>query len=100
MSSTVSVRQPVLQRPRFTCHGSNGAIVVVTLRNRTRTDVGFEVRVSRGEYQEALPVYLAPRGVGSVEFHGITANGSYLVEVLNDAGDFVAHTRLKVRCKS
>jgi len=90
----------VLRKPRFTCHGEDGAIIVVKLRNRTRTDVVFEVRVSRGHYQEALPVNLAPRGVGSVEFHGVVDDGRYLVEVLSDVGQYVARSSVKVRCES
>jgi hypothetical protein len=97
-SATTAVRTPILRKPRFTCHGENGAILVVKLRNRARTELVFEARVSRGEYQEALPVTLPPRGVGSVEFHGITANGRYLVEVLSHLGEYVAQTRVKVRC--
>jgi hypothetical protein len=96
--STTTVRPPVLTRPRFRCHDSF-AVVVVKLRNPNQTVLFFEVRLSAGDYQEALPVMLLSRGVDSVEFHG-APNGRYLIEVLNDVGDYVADTRVKVRCKS
>jgi hypothetical protein len=75
-----------------------GAVVTVKLRNPTKTVRFFEVRLSGGVVAEALPVMLTPRGVDSVEFHGIP-DGRYLVEVLNDLGDYVADTRIRVRCK-
>jgi hypothetical protein len=96
-SHTGTVRPPVLLRPRFTCHDS-GAIVVVKLRNPNKTVLFFEVRLPGGEVSEALPVMLPARGFNSVEFHGIP-NGRYLIELLNDAGDFVAETQVRVRCK-
>jgi hypothetical protein len=95
-SHTGAVRPPVLFRPRFTCHDS-GAIVVVKLRNPNKTVLFFEVRLSGGEVSEALPVMLPARRFDSVEFHGIP-NGRYLIEVLNDTGDFVAQTQVRVRC--
>jgi hypothetical protein len=96
-SSTTRARPPVLKKPQFTCHES-GAIVVVKLRNRSRTVLYFEVRLSAGDYQEAQPMMLLPRGVDSVEFHGVP-NGRYVTEVLNDGGDHVTQTRFQVRCK-
>ena len=97
-SATTADKPPVLYRPRFTCDESGGAGVVVKLRNRTRIEAIFEVRVSRGEYQEALPVYLPPRGVGSVEFAATTEDGRYVVEILNVDGDYVAQTSVMRRC--
>jgi hypothetical protein len=97
VTSTTTVRPPILYRPRVTCSDSS-AVVVVKLRNSSKAVRFFEVRLSGGEYAEALPVMLTPRGVDSVEFHGVP-NGRYLVEVLNDLGDYVAETRLRVRCE-
>jgi hypothetical protein len=74
-----------------------GAVVTVKLRNPTRTVRFFEIRLSGGAVAEAMPVMLTPSGVDSVEFHGIP-DGRYRVEVLNDLGDYVADTRLRVRC--
>jgi hypothetical protein len=99
VTSAVTPRPPILLKPRFTCDG-DGAGLTVRLRNRTRTEEAYEVRVSRGDYQEALPIYLPPRGVGSVEFAGMTAHGRYVIEVLNVVGDYVLRTRVKVRCRS
>ncbi|NIK54328.1 hypothetical protein [Kribbella shirazensis] len=93
-----SVRPPVLVRPRVRCHDS-GAVVVVKLRNPSRVILFFEVRLSGGSVAEALPVMLAARGVETVEFHGIP-NGRYRVDVMNDRGDFVTDTRVRVRCNA
>ncbi|WP_328993444.1 hypothetical protein OG394_03880 [Kribbella sp. NBC_01245] len=98
VKSSLKVRPPLLKRPRVRCHES-GAIVVITLRNRSRTALHFEVRLSAGEYQEALPVMLLPRGTDSVEFHGVP-DGSYLTEVLNDVGEYVADRRFRVSCNA
>jgi hypothetical protein len=95
---TTTVRPPVLLRPRVTCHDS-GAIIAVKLRNRSKTVLFFEVRLSGGDVSEALPVMLPARGADSVDFHGIP-DGRYLIEVLNDVGDYVAQTQVRVRCEA
>jgi hypothetical protein len=94
---TSTARPPILFRPRATCHESS-AIVVVKLRNPTKTARFFEIRLSGGEYAEALPVGLPAHGADSVEFSGVS-NGTYRVQVLNDLGDLVTQTRFRVRCK-
>ncbi|HEY4571672.1 MAG TPA: hypothetical protein VIH10_19510 [Kribbella sp.] len=95
-AATTTVRPPALRRPQITC-GAEGAEVVVKLRNRSRTSLFFEVRLSVSDYQEALPIGLSPRGVDSVVFSGVP-NGRSLIEVLNDQGVYVAHLRFKVKC--
>jgi hypothetical protein len=97
VTSSTNVKSPVLFRPRARC-SDEGAVVTVKLRNPTKTVRFFEVRLSGGAVAEALPVMLTARGVDSVEFHGIP-DGRYLVVVLNDLGDYVADTRIRVRCK-
>ena len=94
---TVTIRRPILFRPRVTCHES-GALVEVKLRNPTKTLRFVEIRLSGGAYAEALPMELPAHRADSVEFHGVP-NGRYLVEVLNDLGDSVTQTQFRVRCK-
>jgi hypothetical protein len=97
-SSATTVRPPVLSRARFTCH-DEGSIVTLSLRNRSKTEVAYQVRLSGGDVAQAQAVTLGARAVQRVEFHGIP-NGRYVIEVLNDAGDHVAHLRVHVNCVS
>jgi hypothetical protein len=94
---TTKVRPPVLSKARVTCR-DEGALAVAKLRNPNTTVQEYMVAITAGDIHYDYVVTVAAHGAELVEFGGLP-NGMYLLRVQNDVGDFVAHTRVRVRCK-
>lgn len=94
---TTTVRPPVLSKARVTCR-EEGALVVAKLRNPNTTVQEYMVAITGGDIHYDYVVTVAAHRAEVVEFGGLP-NGTYLLRVQNAVGDFVAQTRIRVRCK-
>ncbi|MGW1343425.1 hypothetical protein ACWCOV_20420 [Kribbella sp. NPDC002412] len=87
---------PVLGKARFTCQ-DEGATAVAKLRNPNSTLQEYMVGITAGDIHYDYVVRVAARGAELVEFGGLS-NGTYLLQVRNAVGDFVAQSRIRVQC--
>jgi hypothetical protein len=95
---TTTVRPPVLGKSRVTC-SSEAAGTATRLRNPNKIALHYMVTLIGGDYAESYVVSPAARSVVRVEFAGVP-NGRFALWVQNAAGDVVAQTRVRVRCRS
>jgi hypothetical protein len=91
-----AVRPPVLSEVRVVCRDWGGD-VAAKLRNPNATEQSYMVGISAGDIYHDYAVTLAAKAAEVVEFGGFP-DGTYLLQVQNADGDYVAQARVAVQC--
>jgi hypothetical protein len=95
---TATVVPPVFGKARITC-GAWGGNAVAMLRNPNSTLQHYMVSTTIEDVDHDYVVSVAGRGSEPVEFGGLP-DGTYLIRVQNAVADYVAQTRVRVRCEA
>jgi hypothetical protein len=90
------VKPPKIKQVRYACH-SEGAVVVLRLRNPNRVELSWQVRLFNADEQQAQAVTLAGKTAERVRFGGLP-DGEFSIHVLDDLGETVVTAEVVVEC--